>query len=114
METALGAALSDGHPELAMALIRVLAEENAEIRTHYFWPIIIHYGKQGDSQSKNVSCGVEYLLYNTVTTFLYRLVDCMLVMDIDCTILTFFNNAEMCRLPHWHLLVINNVNVMWF
>lgn len=60
METALGTALGEGHPELAMALMRVLAEDNAEIRTHYFWPIITHYGKQGDSQSKNVLCGVEY------------------------------------------------------
>ncbi|KAK4325255.1 hypothetical protein Pmani_004154 [Petrolisthes manimaculis] len=71
LETALGTALSEGHPELAMALIRVLAEDNAEVRTHYFWPIITHYASQGDSQ----------MVYKTVAE--------MTSMEVPMTLETF-------------------------
>ncbi|XP_042205243.1 leucine-rich PPR motif-containing protein, mitochondrial-like isoform X2 [Homarus americanus] len=47
LEAALGAALSNGLPDVAMFMLRVMNEDGAPLRAHYFWPIIIHYSKLG-------------------------------------------------------------------
>ncbi|KAK8734064.1 hypothetical protein OTU49_005996 [Cherax quadricarinatus] len=47
-EVALGGALQYGLPEAAMFIMRVMNEDGASLRPHYFWPIILQYGKQGE------------------------------------------------------------------
>ncbi|KAK7057041.1 hypothetical protein SK128_001374 [Halocaridina rubra] len=50
MERALQNALILEKPELAMAISRVMMEDGATLRPHYFWPIIVQYGNQGQRE----------------------------------------------------------------
>lgn len=51
LETALNSALMNGFPEESFFLMRVMRDEGCSLRPHYFWPIFLHYGKNGDTQS---------------------------------------------------------------
>lgn len=55
LERALEASLNAGKPDTALALIRVMREDGSPLRAHYFWPIIVHYSKlkQKDSKFEN-------------------------------------------------------------
>ncbi|XP_063887839.1 leucine-rich PPR motif-containing protein, mitochondrial-like [Scylla paramamosain] len=50
LEQALNSALTNGRPEEALFLMRVMKEEGCSLRPHYFWPIFLHHGKSGDAQ----------------------------------------------------------------
>lgn len=56
LERALEATLNTGKPDAALALMRVMREDGAPLRAHYFWPIIVHYSKlkQKDSEFEYV------------------------------------------------------------
>jgi leucine-rich PPR motif-containing protein, mitochondrial len=43
-------ALQYGHAEVAQKLFKVIEEEGIEIRQHYYWPLLIQKGKEGDEE----------------------------------------------------------------
>lgn len=70
LERALQFALTLERPELALAISRVMLEDGAPVRSHYFWPVIMHYASRGEKE----------MLYNTVKE--------MLAMEIPLTLET--------------------------
>ncbi|XP_071514137.1 leucine-rich PPR motif-containing protein, mitochondrial isoform X2 [Panulirus ornatus] len=50
LECALGTALTNGLPQAAMFILRVMNEDGAPLRAHYFWPIIAHFAKLGETE----------------------------------------------------------------
>ncbi|XP_045595399.2 leucine-rich PPR motif-containing protein, mitochondrial [Procambarus clarkii] len=85
LETALGAALSNGLPEAAMFILRVMNEDGVQLRTHYFWPIILHYAKHGKIEK----------LYDTVKE--------MVTFEVPLTFETFKHYVIPAALCHQDL-----------
>lgn len=71
LERALEATLNTGKPDAALALMRVMREDGAPLRAHYFWPIIVHYSKLKQKD----------MVYNTVKE--------MISLEVPLTLETF-------------------------